>query len=161
MTQTNESPKLSLRSCSLAALLGLLWASACGPVEQDLVPPEIQTNASSIVNGAPAPDSDWKSGLASYLSLKDVKNPGFVSNCTGVVLPDRWVLTARHCFADKSGAFTVKSFRIKPMTGDQDVDQWDIVLHPKLDLALVHPRFNTQDIPLVSERPYYQPSPAL
>ncbi len=121
-----------------ALLLPLLWLGTAGCLDgpgQSNEPDELAQSQSAIVNGTP---------MASA-------NTGHVwlGNCSGELLRNSWVITARHCVVDyflPGRSISELRVRTSGSTSDGGTNADQIILHPegglgegaRLDIALVH-----------------------
>jgi hypothetical protein len=114
-------------------LWGFLGVTACvvpTEPEGDGTEGEIESAEQPIINGTPLASDDVGLTLIQYDAAD-----GQTWMCSGTLLNDRWILTARHC-AD--GVLSTYLFAVGPTSTAHPARIDHIHLHPTLDVALLH-----------------------
>ncbi|ARU46848.2 S1 family peptidase [Corynebacterium silvaticum] len=97
--------------------------------------------ASHALEGAEAAPVNEESRSVVALSLGKA---GQFGDCTGTLLNERWVISARHCFALEDPSGGKARVGQAPDTAEYDIDGW--VFAPSGDIALAHLAQQVEDV---------------
>jgi hypothetical protein len=114
---------------SVASVLALVAVAVTGcraPVDGE----RTGTTAAPIINGTVVPEAD--SGMVQV--LPQVLPSGSTSWCSGALVTNRWLVTAKHCVRDYLSTPSALFAQMNGETRTVDVIQ----THPILDAAMVH-----------------------
>ena len=134
--------RLAIIGTALASLAPLM---GCEGEDASMANGTVEETPQALQNGTvvsyPIGGSDSIARAVVAVGDQQPAGHGFLGGCTATLLSTTWVITARHCVADATGAIpNIKRVHHFPSGSEVDVPIANIYVHPdpNIDVALLH-----------------------